>query len=180
MSPDWQGCMRLEMIILGWEWVALWSPATLFRIKVGFSPCVRFPTTLHPTICSKSPRGSRGDTAHTVSDISKCCRGRKPALLSRNVKGPEGMKGQQRSEWRGKEKGAGEAGGEKERDDGRVGVGTWRWKERRDQTKWGAWVWKAAVRGHPCGQALGWATVHNCPSLFISLCLSSTKALCRI
>lgn len=110
MSPDWQGCMRLEMIILGWEWVALWSPVTLFRIKPGFSPCVRFLTTLHPTICSKSPRGSRGDTAHTVSDISKCCQGRKPALLSRNVKGTEGMKGQQRSEWRGKEKRAGEAG----------------------------------------------------------------------
>ena len=60
MSPDWQGCMRLDVIIPGWEWVALWSPASLFRIKLGFSPCVRFPTLLHPTICSKSPRGSRG------------------------------------------------------------------------------------------------------------------------
>lgn len=175
MSPDWQGCMRLDVIIPGWEWVALWSPASLFRIKLGFSPCVRFPTLLHPTICSKSPRGSRGGTAHPASDVSKCCWGRKPALFSRNVKGPEGMKGQWRSEWRGREKGAGEAGVKREGQGG-----TWRWKERRDQTKWGAWVWEAAVRGHPCWQALGWATVHDCPSLFISLCLSSTKALCRI
>ena len=114
MSPDWQGCMRLEMIIPGWEWVALWSPASLFRIKLGFSPCVRFPTLLHPTICCMSPRGSREDTTHPASDVSKCCWGRKPALFSRNVKGPEGMKGQWRSEWRRREKGAGEAGVKRE------------------------------------------------------------------
>ena len=85
-----------------------------FQNQAGLFPMCQVPDPPSSYHCSKSPRGSRGDTAHAASDISKCCWGRKPALLSRNVKGPQGMKDQWRSEWRGREKEAGEAGVKRE------------------------------------------------------------------
>lgn len=110
MSPDWQGFMQLNTIIRDSEWAALWSRGSFFRIKLGFSPCVRSRPASSYCLWKVPKRQPWGHGPHCArykqglpEKEARFLSSRKSFLLSWNLKIPEGMKGQGRNEWRGRE-----------------------------------------------------------------------------
>lgn len=149
MSPDWQGFMQLNTIIRDSEWAALWSRGSFFRIKLGFSACVRSRPASSYCLWKVPKRQPWGHGPHCawykqglLEKEARFLSSRKSFLLSWNLKIPEGMKGQGRNEWRERVMASEEL--ERQQWKGRDDGGGRRGETKRNRTpSEGAWVWSS-------------------------------------